>query len=92
MRGGPSIDVLLDIAHKAAAGELLVALQLTESLRDRHLTVAADLLGDAPDATEIATEMILRADRALYQAKRGGRDRLVNADDPRMGMPITPPI
>ncbi len=43
-------------------------------------------------STEIATEMILRADRALYQAKRGGRDRLVNADDPRMGMPITPPI
>ncbi len=43
-------------------------------------------------STEIATDMILRADRALYQAKRSGRDRLINADDPRMGMPMTPPI
>ena len=43
-------------------------------------------------STEIATDMILRADRALYQAKRSGRDRLVNADDPRMGMAVTPPL
>jgi diguanylate cyclase (GGDEF)-like protein len=43
-------------------------------------------------STEIATDLILRADRALYQAKRSGRDRLVNADDPKLGMPHWPPI
>ncbi|TDU31350.1 diguanylate cyclase (GGDEF)-like protein [Panacagrimonas perspica] len=43
-------------------------------------------------STEIATDMILRADRALYQAKRSGRDRLIDADDSRLSIPVMPPI
>ncbi len=66
---GGATNVLLDIAHKAAAGELLVALQLTESLRDRHLTVAGELLGDSPDANEIATEIGTSFDELAHLAE-----------------------
>ena len=41
---GGATNVLLEIAHKAASGELLVALQLIEQLRERHLREAAALL------------------------------------------------
>lgn len=43
-------------------------------------------------ATEIAADLVLRADRALYVAKRGGRDRLVDAENPPSGMALTPPM
>jgi len=43
-------------------------------------------------STEIATDMILRADRALYQAKRSGRDRLIDADASPQTLPVMPPV
>ncbi|MCA0376341.1 MAG: lysine-sensitive aspartokinase 3 [Gemmatimonadetes bacterium] len=54
---GGATNQLLDLAHKAAAGELLGAVQIIEQLRDRHLTVAAALLGDSAEGHELAVEI-----------------------------------
>ena len=54
---GGTTNLLLDLAHKAAAGDLLGAMQIIEQLRDRHLTVAAHLLGSSPDAHDLAVEI-----------------------------------
>ena len=54
---GGATNALLDIASRAASGELLIALQLIESLRDRHLREAATLLEGSPDADDIALEI-----------------------------------
>ena len=42
---GGATNQLLEIANRAAAGELVVSLTSIEQLRDRHLTVAQNLLG-----------------------------------------------
>lgn len=54
---GGATNQLLDLAHKAAAGDLLGAMQIIEQLRDRHLSVAAHLLGDSQDGKDIAVEI-----------------------------------
>ncbi|HEY0931969.1 MAG TPA: lysine-sensitive aspartokinase 3 [Gemmatimonas sp.] len=54
---GGATNLLLDLAHKAAAGELLTALQIVEQLRDRHLKEAAALLEGSPEAEELAVEI-----------------------------------
>ncbi|MES2525151.1 MAG: lysine-sensitive aspartokinase 3 [Gemmatimonadota bacterium] len=66
---GGATNMLLDIANKAAAGELLVALQLIEQLRDRHLREAATLLEGAPDAEEIALEIATGFDELAHLAE-----------------------
>lgn len=66
---GGATNVLLDIAHRAAAGELIVALQLVEQLRDRHLKEAALLLDGAADAGEIAHEIGAGFDELAHLAE-----------------------
>ncbi len=66
---GGATNQLLDIAHKAAAGELLVALQLIEQLRERHLREAAALLVDSSESDDIATEISAGFDELAHLAE-----------------------
>ena len=66
---GGATNVLLEIAHKAASGELLVALQLIEQLRERHLREAAALLVGSSEADEIAMEISAGFDELAHLAE-----------------------
>ncbi len=60
---------LLEIARRAAAGDLLVALTLVESLRARHLADAATLLDGSPGTDEIFTELGAGFDELAHLAE-----------------------
>lgn len=66
---GGATNALLDLAHRAAGGDLLAALQLIEQLRDRHLRVAAALLVDSPKADDIAAEIGTAFDELAHLAE-----------------------
>jgi len=66
---GGATNLLLDLAHKAAAGELLTALQIVEQLRDRHLTETAALLGDSPEAADLAVDIGAAFDELAHLAE-----------------------
>lgn len=66
---GGATNQLLDIAHKAANGELLAALQLIEQLRDRHQREAAALLGESAEADELALEISATFDELAHLAE-----------------------
>ena len=66
---GGTTNVLLEIAHKAASGELLVALQLIEQLRDRHLRETSALLVGSPEGDEIAMEISAGFDELAHLAE-----------------------
>ncbi|GAB1341200.1 lysine-sensitive aspartokinase 3 [Gemmatimonas sp.] len=66
---GGATNQLLDIAHKAANGELLAALQLIEQLRDRHQREAATLLEGSPEAEELALEISATFDELAHLAE-----------------------
>lgn len=91
MVAGPSL------AEKVRAGVAELAIPHAASPTSAVVSASAGFLqlscpSQEDAATEIAADLILRADRALYLAKRGGRDRLINADDPPRGPILTPPI
>lgn len=69
---GGATNQLLDIAHKAAAGELLTALQIIESLRDRHLRETAILLEDSAAGDELALEIGAAFDELAHLAEAFG--------------------
>ena len=50
-------NTLLEIAEQAACGQLIVALQLVEGLRTRHLRAAEALLGSGSDADELCGDL-----------------------------------
>ncbi|MBY0489703.1 MAG: lysine-sensitive aspartokinase 3 [Gemmatimonadaceae bacterium] len=66
---GGATNQLLDLAHKAAAGELLTALQIIEQLRDRHLRVAHDLLAGTPEADAVSGEIGTAFDELAHLAE-----------------------
>ncbi len=66
---GGATNQLLDLANKAAAGELLVALQMIEQLRDRHLREVGALLNGSSDADEIAMEIGAGFDELAHLAE-----------------------
>jgi len=81
--GGDEFEVLLP--DTARDGLPAVAQRLLNALREAHvesggtrIDITASLGGAAcPDDAKSAQELFLRADEALYAAKRAGRDRFV---------------
>jgi aspartate kinase len=55
-------NTLLEIAGRAAAGELIVAVRLVEGLRERHLATAEALLAGSDDADELCGEISVLCD------------------------------
>lgn len=53
---GGATNALIALAEQAAAGQLILAIRGVEALRERHLAVAADLLGGG-DATDLVGEL-----------------------------------
>ena len=66
---GGATNMLLDIANKAANGELLTSLQLVEQLRDRHLREATALLHGSPEAEELALDIGATFDELAHLAE-----------------------
>lgn len=66
---GGATNMLLDIANKAANGELLTALQLVEQLRDRHLREASSLLQGSNEAEELALDIGATFDELAHLAE-----------------------
>lgn len=66
---GGTTNQLLELANKAANGDLLVALQAIERLRDRHLREASVLLDGSQDADDIASEISASFDEIAHLAE-----------------------
>ena len=75
--GGEEFGVLLPGATTEQAAEVLERLR---SATPQQQTFSAGLA--CWDGQEISEELVARADRALYQAKGAGRDRIVAAAEP----------
>lgn len=66
---GGTTNQLLDIANRAAANELIVALAAIEQLRTRHLNVAETLLGDSDEYHEVVDEISVGFDELAHLAE-----------------------
>jgi diguanylate cyclase (GGDEF)-like protein len=87
------VGTCADAQHAAAAAERLrAAVATTPMPHGERLTVSAgvafstDATQTAPDA-EALSRLLVRADAALYEAKRAGRDRVVLAPPPAASGP-----
>src|SRR5688572_25034467 len=54
---GGTTNALIDLAEQAATGQLILAIRGVEGLRERHLKVATQLLGNTADATDVIGEL-----------------------------------
>lgn len=54
---GGTTNALIALAEQASSGQLILAIRGVEALRERHLKVAAELLGTDADATEVVGEL-----------------------------------
>lgn len=54
---GGATNALIAIAEQAASGQLILAIRGVEALRERHLAVAAELLGSSPEASDVAGDL-----------------------------------
>jgi aspartate kinase len=66
---GGATNQLLDLAHKAAGGELLLALELVEQLRDRHMREMHALLAGSAEAEELAMDIGASFDELAHLAE-----------------------
>ncbi len=66
---GGATNALIAIAEQAASGQVILAMRGVEALRERHLQVASDLLGDDQDATDVAAEVAATFDELAALAE-----------------------
>jgi diguanylate cyclase (GGDEF)-like protein len=95
--GGEEFAIVLPNTDKAGAAELAEKVRLAvRNAGMRHVATSGGVLtvslGSAtayPQRDELATTLLAEADRALYQAKRGGRDRVVVSDQIDLAESVT---
>jgi len=54
---GGATNALIDLAEQAASGQFILAIRGVEALRERHLKVCSELLGNSSDAVDVAGEL-----------------------------------
>ena len=54
---GGATNALIALAEQAASGQFILAIRGVEALRERHLKVCAELLGNSSDAEDVASEL-----------------------------------
>ncbi|TAL04067.1 MAG: diguanylate cyclase [Porticoccaceae bacterium] len=95
--GGEEFAVLL--TNTMQAGALVVAERIREAMRSEEVqfsdheisfTASIGVVQFDPECSS-ASELIARADRALYAAKRGGRDLVCCHGDPGVGNAVLKP-
>jgi len=59
-------NALLDIAAQSARGQFIVAIRGIEALRERHLAVIDELLGDGSDAIDVAADTSVLFDELAH--------------------------
>lgn len=62
-------NTLLEISERAANGELIVALRLVESIRERHLAAAEALLGGSEETAELCADVSAMCDELASLAE-----------------------
>ena len=62
-------NTLLALAEQAARGQLIGALRAVEALRERHLSQAAALAGEGPDADELFADLGAMFDELAHLAE-----------------------
>jgi aspartate kinase len=66
---GGATNALIAIAEQAASGQLILAIRGVEALRERHLAVARDLLGDGAESEEVAGDIAAAFDELAALAE-----------------------
>ena len=66
---GGTTNALIALAEQASNGQLILAIRGVETLRDRHLKVASELLGDDADAIEVIGELAATFDELAALAE-----------------------
>ncbi len=62
-------NALIAAAEQSAAGHLVSSIAQIEGMRERHLSVTAELLGDGADAQDIAAEVSMLFDELAHLAE-----------------------
>lgn len=66
---GGATNALIAVAGQAADGQLILAIRGIEALRERHIQVAEELLGDSPQAAEVISDLAATFDELASLAE-----------------------
>lgn len=79
--GGEEFALVVPGARLDEAERRAEALRVELGAACRPITISAGVAMAVPDLTQTPTDLLRKADNALYQAKRQGRNRVVAAED-----------
>lgn len=76
---GRPLEFALEVAERLRAGVEALAVPNANSGVSPHITISAGVASAVPDLMSSATGLVQDADRALYLAKREGRNRIAGS-------------